>query len=389
MSLTAADYAWLPDHQLHVAATLAHVDQTIDAVVRMVHDYTVQEPLTLKSVIDDDQMHATVAAIAPLPEALPRLVADALTQLRAALEHTVYAEVEHLLARPLTPEEARSVEMPASASLTSFESWLNHRHRRGLPPLQRTAPLAQRLQALQPFQRRSPDEHPLKLLVEYTNLAKHRRPAVAAARLGAVYPDTPNPGLVVAQPLELRPQAGSGQPLHVGDIIATGPRNEYIPFSIVTTVSLQRPHTGMWNIAVNELEYLENWIRTTAVPIIVTGDRNVAPLPPQLDISTGHEDLRDELASAGSASAAERGGHRIQAAVARAGLTEILLPLMGTGMSETISEWASAMSDNAVLERVNRLVQGRHSPHAARRATEELAEEVRAYKGRQHERGKG
>ncbi|MEU1502188.1 hypothetical protein [Streptomyces sp. NPDC005732] len=316
---------------------------------------------------------------------IPRLVADTLTQLRAALEHTVYAEVEHLLARPLTPEEARSIEMPASTTSASFESWLNHRRRRELPPLQSSAPFAQRIRALQPFRRRAPDEHPLKLLVEYTNLAKHRRPAVAAARLGAVYPDAPHPGLVVAQPLERRPQAGSGQPLHVDDIIATGPRNEYIPFSIVTTVSLQRPHTGVWNIAVNELEYLENWVRATAIPIIVTGDHDVTPLPPQLDIDTGHDDLRRALADAGTDSAVERGSRRIQATVARTGLTEMLIPLLGSDLAETINEWASAVADDAVVERVNRLAQARHSHHGALRVIEELAEEVRAYKTRPHE----
>lgn len=389
MSTTAADYAWLPDHQLHVVATLAHVDQTVDRVIRMVHDYTAQEPLSFKNVVDGDQVQTVVTAVAPLPEAIPRLVADALTQLRAALEHTVYAEVQHLLRRSLTAEEARSIEMPANTSLADFEAWLNHRRRRGLPPLQPSAPLAQRIRALQPFQRRDPDEHPLKILVEYTNTAKHRRPTVAAARLGAVHPDAPNPGLTVSQPLERRPQPGSGQPIHVNDIIATAPRGAYIPFSIWTTVSLQRPHTDIWNIAAKELEYLEDWVRTTAIPIIVTGGREVTPLPPQLDISTGYDDLRSELPEAGAASAAERGGQRIQAAVARAGLTEVLVPLMGSDMSETISEWAATLTDDAVLERVDRLAQARHSHQEALKATGQLAAEVREYMGRHHEPDRG
>ncbi|MEV6962675.1 hypothetical protein AB0M97_26545 [Streptomyces sp. NPDC051207] len=236
MSTTAADYAWVPDHQLHVVATLAHVDQTVDRVIRTVHDYTAQEPLSLKTVVDGDQVQAVVAGIAPLPEAVPRLVADAVTQLRAVLEHTVYAEVQHMLRRSLTAEEERSIEMAASTSLADFEAWLNHRRRRGLPPLQPSAPLAQRIRTLQPFQRREPGEHPLKILVEYTNMAKHRRPTVAAARLGAVHPDAPNPGLAVSQPFERRPQPGSGQPIHVNDIIAMAPRGAYIPFSIWTTV---------------------------------------------------------------------------------------------------------------------------------------------------------
>ncbi|MCX4657438.1 hypothetical protein AB0N79_33805 [Streptomyces microflavus] len=389
MSTTAADYAWLPDHQLHVVATLAHVDQTVERVIRMVHDYTAQEPLSLKTVVDGDQVQAVVTAIAPLPEAIPRLVADALTQLRAALEHTVYAEVQHLLRRSLTAEEARSIEMPATTSLADFEAWLNHRRRRGLAPLQPSDPLAQRIRALQPFQRRDPDEHPLKILVEYTNMAKHRRPTVAAARLAAVHPDAPNPGLSVSQPLERWPQPGSGQPIHVNDTIATAPRRAYIPFSIWTTVSLQRPHTSIWNIAAKELEYLEDWVRTTAIPIIVTGGREVTPLPPQLDISTGHDDLRSELPGAGAASAAERGGQRIQAAVARVGLTEVLAPLMGSDMSETLSEWAATLTDDAVLQRLGRLAQASHSPQESLRATGQMAAEVREFMGRHHESDEG
>jgi hypothetical protein len=384
MSRTPADHAWVPDHQLHIAATLAHADQTLDRVIGIIHSYTAQEPLTLKNVVDGNRMHAVVTAISPLPEVIPRLVADALTQLRAALEHAVYAEVEHFLPRSLTAQESRSLEMPASTTPADFESWLNHRHRRGLAPLQPNALLSQRIRSLQPFQRQAPDQHPLKILVEYTNLAKHRRPAVAAARLGAVYPDTPNPEFAVSQPLERRPQPGSGRPLHVDDIIATGPRNKYIPFSIMTTVSLQRPHIGVWNIAIKELEYLEDWVRTTAIPIIITGGRDVTPLPPQLDISTGHNNLRSELPNAGTMSAAERGGQRLQAAVARAGLAEMLVPLLASGMSETISAWLSTMTDDVVRERVDRLARARHSQHEALQATHELLAEVHAYRVRHH-----
>jgi len=384
MSTTAAGYAWLPDYQLHVAATLAHVDQTIERVIQMVHDYTAQEPLSLKNVVEGHQVHAVVTATAPIPEAIPRLVADALTQLRAALEHTVYAEVEYLLPRSLTAEEARSIEMPASTSPADFEKWLSHGRRRGLPPLQPSAPLAQRIRALQPFQRRTPDEHPLKILVEYTNMAKHRRPAIAAARLGAVYPDGPNSGLAVSQPLERRPQPGSGQPIHVNDIIATAPRGAHIPFSILTTVSLQRPHTGIWTIAANELEYLEDWVRTTAIPILVTGDRAVAPLPPQLDISTGHTDLRSELPRAGAMPAAERGRQRIQAAIARSGLAELLIPLAGSELSETISAWAATLTDDAAQERVHRLIRARHSSQESHQVTAELIAEAQVHMTARH-----
>ncbi|MEV6962674.1 hypothetical protein AB0M97_26540 [Streptomyces sp. NPDC051207] len=134
---------------------------------------------------------------------------------------------------------------------------------------------------------------------------------------------------------------------------------------------------------------MEDWVRTTAIPIIVTGGREVTPLPPQLDISTGYDDLRSELPRAGAASAAERGEQRIQAAVARAGLTEILVPLMGSDMSDTISEWAATLTNDAVLERVNHLAQARHSHQEALKATGQLAAEVRGYMGRHHEPDRG
>jgi len=73
MSLSAGDYAWLPDHQLHVAATLAHVDQTIDRVARLIHDYTAPPgALTLTNTADGDQAHVMVTAVAAIPEALLR-----------------------------------------------------------------------------------------------------------------------------------------------------------------------------------------------------------------------------------------------------------------------------------------------------------------------------
>ncbi|MDX3772347.1 MULTISPECIES: hypothetical protein [unclassified Streptomyces] len=77
-------------------------------------------------------------------------------------------------------------------------------------------------------------------------------------------------------------------PLTVHELVS-GPRFDRIALNIVPTVSLQRPHTGVWNIVAKELEYLEESVRTTAVPILITGTRNVPPLPPQIDIAIGQK----------------------------------------------------------------------------------------------------
>ncbi|WP_405785644.1 hypothetical protein [Streptomyces sp. NBC_01367] len=352
---TLADYDWLPDHQLHVVPTLAHVDQLIADVTRIIHDYTDQGPLTLTEVVHGDRAHVEVTAIAPIPELMPRLVADALTQLRAALEHTLYAEVEHLLKRPLTDQEARTIEMPACPDQARFDTWLAHGRRRQLPPLAAGAVLAERIRGLQPFQRRDVDDHPLRLLAEHTNLAKHRTPAVAATRLGAVYPDRQHPDLTVALPLTLNPQPGHGLPLQPGDVLASGPRNTRIELSILPPVCLQRPHTGVWNIALKELGYLEDWVRTTAIPILITGSRQNTPLPPQLDITIGHSDLRRALLSAGTMPAVQRGDLSIQATVARRDLPEILsMPQVGAD-PQTITTWVSSLDDATVVSTVGRI----------------------------------
>jgi len=61
-----------------------------------------------------------------------------------------------------------------------------------------TDPSLLRVQDLQPYQGEAPDDHPLRLLVDYTNRAKHRIPAVATTRPGLVLPDASAPGLFVS-----------------------------------------------------------------------------------------------------------------------------------------------------------------------------------------------
>lgn len=376
MSPSDADCSWLPDHQLHAVATLAHVDHTIDRLLQLTHDYSAQGPVSFAERINGDRAEAVVKAVAPLPYAIPRLVADALTQLRAAVEHTLYAEVEATLGRPLTDDEGQGVEMPATTDAKALGKWFRDGRRRRLPPLQTGTPLAQRIERLQPYQRRDPDEHPLRLLAAYTNLAKHRAPAVLEPRLGAVYPDDPRSDLTVALPLKPRPQPGDGLPLKEGDVLASAPRGARISFSVVATVSLQRPHTKVWAIAARELQSLEEWVRTIAIPVLITGGHDVSPLPPQLDIAIGHQDLRGGLATAGLAPAAVRARDRITAVVARVGLGEVLAAASEGPEAETVRRWLDSLDDQAVLERALRLGRVRDQPQELMKVWRELTAEA-------------
>lgn len=376
-----ADHSWLADHQLHMVATLAHVDDIIDRALRLAQDYSAQGPLTLDSVVRGQREEVVVKAIAPLPQALPRLVADALTQLRAALEHALYAEVEAQLGRSLTNEEAVRIEMPACPSADAWEKWLKNGKRSQLAPLRAGSTLAERIGRLQPYHRRNVDDHPLLLLVRHTNTAKHRMPAEIATRIGTVYPDDPSSALETVVPLDLRPRPGSGVCVRVGDVVASAPLGERIVFSVVPTVCLRRPHTGVWTILAHELRLLEEWVRTVAVPVLLTGRHDVPVLPPQVDISAGYDDVRGRLADAGTVPAAERSRARFEAAAARAGLIDVLAPSPGGSAEETVRAWAEALTDAEAVDRANCLAGVRHDPAAILVVCHALIAEARAAAG--------
>lgn len=341
--------AWLPDHQLHVLATLAHVDGLISNIGSVLFDYVSGEgPLEFANVTDGFQVRVTVKAVAPLPEVLPRYVADALTQMRATIEHAVYAEVEHELGRPLDEHEARCIEMPALTKSDELEKWLARSGRPKLPPLHHGTHLVRRIDDLQPYHRRDADQHPLRLLAQHTNWVKHRTPAVAATRIGIVIPDRAHPQLVIHD-------WDQDRPLQPGDTLASGPEGLRVPLSIVPTVSVQRPHTRTWHVLMHELRDLEEWVRTVAIPHLVVGTQDLGTLQPQLDIMTGHSDLRAALRTAGEVPAAIRAERRLQAVIAREGLVDALALHPRRFDRSSIRAWVNSLDDGEVLDRHERL----------------------------------
>lgn len=339
--------AWLPEHQLHVLATLAHIDSLIWRVGEVLYDYVSPPgPLEFDNVLDGDRRHVTVVSIAALPAIVSRCVADALTQMRAAIEHTVYAEAEHQLGRTLSDREARCIEMPACIDYGDFDKWLRNRGRPELPPLRRGAPLVKRMERLQPYHRRDASQHPLRILAEHTNQMKHRSPAVAATLVGKVVPDQVHPGL------ELR---AIERPLRPGDVLASAPAELRVPLSIWPTVSLRRPHTSTWHVLMHELRDLEEWVREVAIPILIVGSQKFGPLPPQLDITRGHSDLRTVLESAGSVPAARRAERRLMAGTGRGGLVDTLALHPRGVPRNSIRDWVSSLDDDAVLDCLERL----------------------------------
>lgn len=345
-------YSWLPDHHLAVAATLAHADEIIGQVAEILFDYqTASEGIfQLREVPMVTHSRTVVDSISPIPRKVPLLVADALVVLRNAVEHTLFAEIQHrdgLLGK----KEAKVVEMPAALSWKAFRLWVTSRAKNGPPSLQLGSELLKRIELLQPFHRTvKPEKHPMALLAAHTNHSKHRAPAVTAVRLAAVHREDRTPPPI--SDLERRPEV----PLKVSDVIAETPWGQQIPVALFPTIGINRPGTDRWPVLMNELAYLAEWVRLQAVPRLITGSKPPTPaLPPQYEISVGHSEERTALAQGTMLSSARIHSDRLAAAMVRRDLAEIVSHMEGAPSIERVSEWLESLSDQEVLARMDKL----------------------------------
>ena len=346
---------WLPEHQQHLLYTLAHVDSVIDQVGNVLYDFLESGPLEFENRTVDGREDVLIRSIAPVPEVVPRLAADALNQMRSAIEHALFAEVCHLTGRKLEAEEAQAVEMPVKKDEQALTEWFKHKRRRTLPVLQSSGVLGVRIGALQPYESVGEQSHPLKVLAEHTNLSKHRMPAVAAVRLGTVVPDYPVPGLVITGEYE------DDSPLKAGDVLASVPTGTYLPMSIWPKVGIRRPHTGQWMVLMHELRQLEEWVRTHAIPLLVLGTTDVDPIPPHLEIGKGYATYADAHAEAKAIPAAER--HRLR--VAGKGLRDDLPGVFEQKLPdiprETVDAFITSLSNAEAIELITRYMRVREN----------------------------
>jgi hypothetical protein len=193
---------------------------------------------------------------------------------------------------------------------------------------------------------------------------------VAATRLGAVLLDHMVSTLITPS---------EPQRIAAGDVIATGPLDERVPISIWPTVSIRRPHSGTWHTVMNELGYVETWVRTVAIPHLILGRSDVEPLPSRLDISVGHDDFEAAFATRQTTTAAERAMTKIQATTVREALVETLGLDPSRPDVSMLTSWVAGFDDTEVLERQNRLGRpaARRDLAAVQRVVRELLAEAR------------
>lgn len=354
-------HCWLPDHQLGVAATLSHADELIGQVADLLFYYQNQPGGTfdLTEVPGGAFSKTVVERVAPIPRKVPLLVANALVTLRAALEHALFAEVEFLDGSPLDEKAARLVEMPASETYEKFDKWKKKRLRNGPRSLCAGSELVRRIDGLQPFHRqRNPQMHPLARLTLHTNHAKHRMPAITAVRLAAMYQDDRMP----RSPRDLTPRPE--EPLRVGDIIAKTPMGTQVSVTLFPTIGINQPGTNRWPILMQELDEISQWVRTQAVPRLITGTEPPKPvLPARYEIAVGHENERHAMAAGSTTSAADRHKQRLRAASVRDGLADTIGQMDGSPSDHQIAAWLAHLTDHEVLDRISQLkVPPAHDP---------------------------
>ncbi|MFJ6678609.1 hypothetical protein ACIQLK_05695 [Microbacterium sp. NPDC091382] len=332
---------WLPAHQEHVLYSLAHIDATVESLTLALEGYLALDPLQLKARYTSTHEEVVLVGTLPLPEAVPRLLADALNQMRNVLEHTLYAEVLLRVGRDLTEAEARALEVPAAEKEEDFHGWTRRKDRVSLGLFDLGSELRERLHRLQPLHRRDSASHPLRALVGHTNFAKHREPAVALTRVGRVDLDSD----VVRKPL------GHRDHVQVGDVLASVPLGVREGVSVWPDVVVQRPSSGEWITLMKEVTYIEEWVRKQAIPILIAGTTEGPPIPPHLDTLVGYANIQSAWSAAGPSSATQRMVRRMSGEGLRRDLLEMLAGQYGEEHRAAFEAWLRSMDSGTVLDR--------------------------------------
>jgi hypothetical protein len=145
-------------------------------------------------------------------------------------------------------------------------------------------------------------------------------------------------------------------PLSVGDVIARTPKGVLRSVSLFPAIGLNRPNTDHWPVLTHELGEISHWVRTQAVPLLVTGSASPeADLPARYDIAVGLADERQAMAAGSTVSAADRHKQHLVATSAREHFADIIGRMEGAPSNRRISLWLAHLTDEEVLDRASEL----------------------------------
>ncbi|MCW2540005.1 MAG: hypothetical protein JWN95_1730 [Frankiales bacterium] len=170
-----------------------------------------------------------------------------------------------------------------------------------------------------------------------------------AVRLAAMYSNDQMPRSM--DDLAPRPE----EPVRVGDVIAVTPLGTRTPINLFPTMGISRPGTDRWPVLMTELDEISQWVRTQAVPRLITGTEPPEhPLPTRYEIAVAHLDERDAISAGSMTSASDHHKERLVAATLRIQLVDLIGGIAGSPNEHQIAAWLASLADDQVLARTAR-----------------------------------
>lgn len=354
----AVDVSWVPERHLEVIATLAHVEDGMQTIHRLIYEHQRdrESVLRLQELRTALVNRIVVKGIKPIPAVLPRLVADSLVGLRAAIEHALFTEVEHLNGGQLSDAASRLVEMPCCDGPEAFQNWLNKNKKVRPDSIAHGGELVERIEALQPYRAESaPESHPLKRLARLTNQAKHRSPV----SIGIAVPVTHRLDEEVNLDDAIRGNR-TKTPVKVGDTVFQTSDRGRVEIDVFPALVIQRAATDEWVLLSNELNEIDSWVRDEALPQMIKGtDLQGEKLPVHYDIMSGHMDERAAISVGTTTKSWQVYRDRFGATASRESFAEWFSEVATAPGRAAVVKWLDSLSDTEVIDRVSRLTPGK------------------------------
>ena len=322
----------LPEELNSIALRLARVDECIFQVIELSAQWSFDAPVRLEQHERGGRYETVVANVRPLPPRLWLLFSEGIHHLRSSLDNAVWylAQGEG----GVTDANSWLVDMPIASSAEQFVRWAKKRSQRGLKFADPLNPVGQRIVSLQPYSDadavipsrlpalafcgvESEMAHALTLLKDYSNADKHRRILVAEG--GSVI--TSADEALLSQNLQF-------QRLSPGKVVGSGTLGEFRFVEMQSAALVAR--TGSYSALVSpgtELSLLRDYVRDTALPILLRGLYMPSAIPSQIELGDNGQDYAARIAAGSDVDAKQRFVPRQQEMFAAAEARDPELPI--------------------------------------------------------------
>lgn len=315
--MTQFDATWLREECIPLLFKLSRANDLSDQVSDALMKFGDGKILEMETIERGGKSVCHLRKVFAPPPSVGLLFGDAINQLRAALDHAVLMQVEAERGDLLPIGLAKLTAFPVCRDPKGFKDWCS-RLAKKIPELAMGTTLAARLESLQPYHPTqidveapvpahdssvqlfltpvAPDgttlveHHPLIGLAEWSNADKHRRLNVAVVR-SLFQGVTPDPAYHPTEPQY--EWLAEGRELKPGmDMWAVASGSRMVA-DIHAYPAIQRPQTGLWRPIVAEINLYQRWVGEVALPIVLGGDVDGAPLPPdrKTDVSVHRHEL--------------------------------------------------------------------------------------------------